>query len=118
MQTCTQVLQRSSKRPEFHLLVARSGLPEALKGVCDIVLFALQAICHCSSGMIANPIMNHPPEAVLYPGPCFLIALYDCSVKEFQTIPPCVRFTPAIIINFSQTLCYENGKTQLTALQV
>src|SRR5450759_5123596 len=110
MQTCTQVLQRSSQRPEFQLLVASSSFPETLEGLCDIVLFALQATRHCSLGMTTNPVMNNPSEAMLHPGPRLLIALHECSVKEFQAIPFCVRCTPAIVVYFCQTVCCEFWK--------
>ncbi len=80
MQTYTQVLQRSSKRLELYLLVASGSLPEALKGLCNIVLFALQTTRHRSLGMTPNPAINHPSEAVLHPYPRLLVSIHECAV--------------------------------------
>lgn len=69
IETGTQVLQRSRQSTVFHPLGQRGHLPEVLKCLSDIVLFALQAKGNRSARMTMQPAAHHPAEAVLHPCP-------------------------------------------------
>src|SRR6266516_333647 len=74
VQTRTQVLQGSSQRVEGHPPVRGGSMPEALKGLHHIVLFALQATGCFSVGMTTQPASHHSAKAAVHPYPGLLVA--------------------------------------------
>jgi hypothetical protein len=94
-QTRTQLLQYSSQRVQFHLLIAGSSLSEALKRLRHIVLFALQAARRRSLRMTSQPPSYHPTKAVLQPGPGFLVAVYVHTSEQLDAIALCAFLTTA-----------------------
>src|SRR6516162_649178 len=105
IQTQAQVMQSSSKRVEFQLLGQVGGLPEALKGLRNIVLFALQATGGLSAGMATQPAKHQSTETVLHPGPGFLVPMHSRTAYQLDTIGICVRLTPALVVEFYLTQC-------------
>jgi hypothetical protein len=67
MQNRTQVPQGTSEPVEFQPLARGDSLPEALKRLGHIGLFALQATCCLSLGMTMQPASRHPANAVFHP---------------------------------------------------
>jgi hypothetical protein len=96
----------------------RGGLPEALKGLSDIVLFVFQVTGSLSLWMTSQPPSYYPTEAVVHAYPGLLIALDDRTAEEFDTKCIGAWLTSAIVVEFPQALCCEYGETHFIAWRV
>jgi hypothetical protein len=102
-QTCLQASECCRKLSEFYQLPVGNGLPEALEGLCEVVLFAVKTAGFLCSGMTTQPATQDFTKASLPRLPGLLIVLRGSVVKQFEAEPSIGRVSKSIALDFAPT---------------
>src|SRR5690349_15637903 len=97
---------------EFQALGRSGGLPEALKGLSNIILFTLQATGSLSAGMTIQTGKQEPTEAALHVSPGFVIGLHSRALYKLDSICIRVWLAPPVVVEFHLAQCCELLDTQ------
>src|SRR6266852_241597 len=78
-------------------------LPEPFKGLSDIGVCVVQTTEHFSVGIVSQPLTYNLAEALLYTLPGFLVAMHDCTAKQFNARRISVWLSTAHVVDFPHT---------------
>src|SRR5579884_3475775 len=112
-EACLQVAQSGGEAGKSQFLIICCRLPETIKRLGDVVLFAIMTASNITPGMATHPAFHQWTKAFNQDIPGFIIMLQEGAVENCQAVLIIIWLFTPVVLDLAHTALRERRQAHL-----